>query len=105
MARQAVEQGISTIVATPHHNSKLVELNNSLQKPGIPLHMQMLEANLVHFIASDAHNVTTRDSKIKEAYELIEKIWTGVCVLFEGKCALYTRWTIYCEQNASANQA
>ena len=190
MARQAVEQGISTIVATPHHNSKyennkemimprVVELNNSLQKAGIPLQiipgqecriygelieglqkgelltindsgkymlvefssssvpmyaeqllynvqfegivpiivhpernqklisepdmiyeyvekgilmqvtaasvvgafgkkvqkfcMQMLEANLVHFIASDAHNVTTRDSKMKEAYDLIEK--------------------------------
>lgn len=35
--------------------------------------MQMLESNLVHFIASDAHNTTTRDNRMKEAYEMIAK--------------------------------
>lgn len=34
---------------------------------------QMIEANLVHIIASDAHNVTTRNFHLKEAYEKMEK--------------------------------
>jgi len=33
----------------------------------------LIEADLTHFIASDAHNVSTRGSKMKEASELIEK--------------------------------
>ncbi|MGN1402178.1 MAG: tyrosine-protein phosphatase [Bacillus sp. (in: firmicutes)] len=35
--------------------------------------LQMVEANLVHFIASDAHNTSGRDFKMKEAFEVIEK--------------------------------
>lgn len=34
---------------------------------------QILEANLTHFVASDAHNITTRSFHLREAYELIEK--------------------------------
>jgi protein-tyrosine phosphatase len=33
----------------------------------------VIEANLTHFIASDAHNVTTRPFRMQEAYEMIEK--------------------------------
>jgi protein-tyrosine phosphatase len=33
----------------------------------------LIEANLTHFIASDAHNVTTRPFRMQEAYEVIEK--------------------------------
>lgn len=35
--------------------------------------LQLMEANLVHFIASDAHNTTSRTFRIREAYETIEK--------------------------------
>jgi protein-tyrosine phosphatase len=34
---------------------------------------QLVEANLVHFIASDAHNVTSRAFHLGQAYDLIEK--------------------------------
>ena len=34
---------------------------------------QLIEANLTHFIASDAHNVTTRSCKMAQAIELLEK--------------------------------
>ncbi|UPO87344.1 CpsB/CapC family capsule biosynthesis tyrosine phosphatase [Niallia sp. Man26] len=34
---------------------------------------QLIEANLTHFIASDAHNTTTRTFKMSQAYDEIEK--------------------------------
>lgn len=34
---------------------------------------QIIEANLAHFIASDAHNTTTRGFNMKESYQEIEK--------------------------------
>lgn len=34
--------------------------------------MQLIEANLTHFIASDAHNTSNRSFKMQEAFELIE---------------------------------
>ncbi|WP_423188931.1 tyrosine-protein phosphatase [Alkalibacterium sp. f15] len=34
---------------------------------------ELIEANLVHFIASDAHNTTNRSFHMKEAYELLAK--------------------------------
>ena len=34
---------------------------------------QLIEANLVHFIASDAHNVGSRSFHMKEAYQKLEK--------------------------------
>ncbi len=34
---------------------------------------QLIEANLVHFIASDAHNTTTRGFYMEEAYDIIGK--------------------------------
>lgn len=37
------------------------------------LSKQLIEANLVHFIASDAHNVTNRSFHMKEAYDLLAK--------------------------------
>jgi protein-tyrosine phosphatase len=35
--------------------------------------IQLLENNLTHFVASDAHNVDTRKFKLREAYEVVEK--------------------------------
>lgn len=34
---------------------------------------QLIEANLVHFIASDAHNISSRSFHMKEAYRKLEK--------------------------------
>src|SRR5699024_294677 len=34
---------------------------------------QLIDANLVHFLASDAHNVTSRKFYMKEAFEKLEK--------------------------------
>ncbi|WP_192986660.1 tyrosine-protein phosphatase [Carnobacterium mobile] len=34
---------------------------------------QLVEANLVHFIASDAHNISSRSFHMKEAYRKLEK--------------------------------
>jgi protein-tyrosine phosphatase len=36
---------------------------------------QLLEANLTHFIASDAHNTTSRGFKMDEAYGVVEKVF------------------------------
>ncbi len=33
----------------------------------------MIEANLAHIIASDAHNTTTRAFHMREAYDVIQK--------------------------------
>lgn len=35
--------------------------------------LQLMEANLAHFIASDAHNTTTRPFRMREAYDAINK--------------------------------
>jgi protein-tyrosine phosphatase len=35
--------------------------------------LQLIEANLTHFVASDAHNTTSRGFKMVEAYDAIEK--------------------------------
>lgn len=44
---------------------------------------QLIEANLVHFIASDAHNVTSRAFHLGHAYDLIEKQYgTDMVYLF-----------------------
>ncbi|WP_034549704.1 tyrosine-protein phosphatase [Carnobacterium funditum] len=37
------------------------------------LSKQLIEANLVHFIASDAHNISTRSFYMKDAYQKLEK--------------------------------
>ncbi|PJN89259.1 tyrosine-protein phosphatase [Bacillus sp. mrc49] len=35
--------------------------------------MQLIEANLTHFISSDAHNITSRSFKMNEAFDVIER--------------------------------
>ncbi|WP_423800060.1 tyrosine-protein phosphatase [Neobacillus sp. SAB-20_R2A] len=35
--------------------------------------LQLVEANLTHFIASDAHNVKSRTFKLREAFDIIQK--------------------------------
>jgi protein-tyrosine phosphatase len=44
--------------------------------------LQMIEANLAHFIASDAHNTTNRAFHMREAYGVIEKEFGAGAVYF-----------------------
>jgi len=42
---------------------------------------QLIEANLVHFIASDAHNVKNRPFRLREAYDTIRKEY-GINIVY-----------------------
>lgn len=61
-----IEQGVlSQITAssvTGHFGKKIQKLS-----------FKMIENHLTHFVASDAHNVTSRAFKMKEAFEIIEE--------------------------------
>lgn len=50
---------------------------------------QLIEANLTHFIASDAHSTRTRTFKLREAYDSIQnKYGNELVYLFEDNAAL-----------------
>lgn len=72
-----VEQGVlSQITAssvTGHFGKKIQKLS-----------FKMIENHLTHFVASDAHNVTSRAFKMKEAFEIIEDSYgSGVSRMFQ----------------------
>jgi protein-tyrosine phosphatase len=51
--------------------------------------MQLIEANLTHFIASDAHNISGRSFKMRDAFDVIEKkCGTNIVYMFEENAAL-----------------
>lgn len=51
--------------------------------------LQLVDANLTHFIATDAHNVTNRTFKMREALSIIERGYGNELVYyFEGNAAL-----------------
>ncbi|MGG1678261.1 tyrosine-protein phosphatase [Neobacillus sp. NRS-1170] len=51
--------------------------------------LQLIEANLTHFIASDAHNTSSRTFKMREAFDMIQKKYGNELVyLFEENAAL-----------------
>jgi len=52
---------------------------------------QLIEANLTHFIASDAHNTSTRGFHLKEAYDVIEKEYGIDFMYFFMENAAYLR--------------
>ncbi|MBD8069408.1 tyrosine-protein phosphatase [Bacillus sp. PS06] len=87
-------QGLTPIIVHPERNSEIMEnpaLLYNLVKKGACTQVtaasltghfgkkikkfsyQLIESNLTHFVASDAHNVTSRCFKMSEALELIEK--------------------------------
>ncbi|OKL37656.1 tyrosine protein phosphatase [Domibacillus mangrovi] len=47
-------------------------INGQFGKKIKQLSMQLIEANLTHFIASDAHNTTTRAFGLRQAYDAID---------------------------------
>ncbi|MFB5193657.1 tyrosine-protein phosphatase [Neobacillus sp. KR4-4] len=51
--------------------------------------MQLIDANLTHFIASDAHNTSNRTFKMREAFEMIQtKYGTDLVYLFQENAEL-----------------
>jgi protein-tyrosine phosphatase len=87
-------KGVIPIIAHPERNIEIVEHPDRLYqlvKRGVltqltassvsghfgknikKFSLQLIEANLVHFIASDAHNTTTRPFRMREAYNVIDK--------------------------------
>ena len=87
-------QGIQPILVHPERNSGIIEDPNILFKfieQGVlsqitassvtghfgkkiqKLTFQIIEHQLTHFVASDAHNVTSRAFKMREAFEIIEE--------------------------------
>ena len=86
--------GVKTVIAHPERNQELLEhpekLYNLVAKGALTqltassligyygkgirkFSQQLIEANLVHTIATDAHNTTTRTFNLSEAYEVIMK--------------------------------
>lgn len=87
-------KGITPIIAHPERNQELIENPNRLYTLVINgaltqvtasslignfgkkinhFCLQLIEHNLTHIIASDAHNITTRAFHLQEAYNIIEK--------------------------------
>jgi protein-tyrosine phosphatase len=87
-------KGVIPIIAHPERNIEIVEHPDRLYqlvKRGVltqltassvsghfgknikKFSLQLIEANLAHFIASDAHNTTKRPFRMREAYNVIDK--------------------------------
>jgi protein-tyrosine phosphatase len=87
-------KGIIPIIVHPERNAELIESPEKLYqlvKKGAcaqitaaslagkfgkkikKFSIDMIESNLVHFVASDAHNVKNRDFQMVEAYKVVEK--------------------------------
>lgn len=87
-------KGLTPVIVHPERNQELITSPNMLYqfvKKGVLTQVtaasvtggfgkkikkfsnQLIEANLTHFIASDAHNITTRSFKLRDAYDEIKK--------------------------------
>ncbi|MCP8967858.1 tyrosine-protein phosphatase [Ectobacillus ponti] len=87
-------EGVTPIIAHPERNTEIAEnpdvLYNLVEKGALAqvtaasvagefgkkikkLSLQMIEHQLVHVLASDAHNISNRSFKIKESNDVIEK--------------------------------
>lgn len=89
-------KGLTPIIAHPERNQQIIEQPNLLYqlinngalsqvtaasviggfgKKIKNFTLQLIEANLTHFIASDAHNLHNRNFKMTEAFDLIHSIY------------------------------
>ncbi|KUP04308.1 tyrosine protein phosphatase [Bacillus coahuilensis m2-6] len=96
-------QGITPVIVHPERNAELIErpsklydfVNNgaltqvtaasvagAFGKKIQKFSFDLVKANLTHFVASDAHNTTTRGFKMSEAFDLIEKKFGPDAVYF-----------------------
>ena len=98
-------KGLIPIIAHPERNAEIIERPNLLYdlvnkgalsqvtaasltggfgKKIKKFSMQLIEHNLTHMIASDAHNTTSRSFKLREAYDVLQKEFgTDVHYLFQ----------------------
>lgn len=95
-------QGVKPIIVHPERNKELMENPNILYelvrdgtltqitaasvagkfgKKIKKFSLQLIESNLTHFIASDAHNVTTRGFAMQEAHSVIKSAY-GTSLLY-----------------------
>lgn len=95
-------KGLAPVIVHPERNAELIEQPDKLYKfvkNGAATQItaasysgyfgkkiqkftaDLIQANLTHFIASDAHNTTSRGFKMEEAYELVKKEF-GTDLLF-----------------------
>ncbi|ULT56786.1 tyrosine protein phosphatase [Neobacillus drentensis] len=103
-------KGLTPIIVHPERNSELIErpelLYHLVEKGALTqvtasslcgyfgkniksFSNQIIEANLTHFIASDAHNITNRTFKMIEAFDLInEKYGLDYVYLFKENAEL-----------------
>jgi len=103
-------KGLTPIIVHPERNAELIErpdvLYNLVEKGALTqvtasslcgyfgkkiknFSIQLIENNLTHFIASDAHNVINRSFKMEEAFEFIEsKFGTDYVYLFKENAEL-----------------
>jgi protein-tyrosine phosphatase len=111
-------EGLTPVIVHPERNTELVERPDKLYKlvqNGAATQLtasslvgyfgkniqkfsqQMIEANLTHFIASDAHNIKNRSFKMEEALSFIEKKYgiDSVYYLTENAEMLVNNKTIY----------
>lgn len=86
-------KGLIPVIAHPERNAEIIENPDRLYelvKKGVltqltaasvsghfgknikKFSLQLIEANLAHFIASDAHNTTSRPFRLQEAYDVID---------------------------------
>ena len=91
-------KGITPIIVHPERNSQIIEnpeilyhlvnegaatqvtagsVSGQFGKKIQKFSLDLIEANLTHFIASDAHNVSTRSFKMVDAFEQIDKKFGG----------------------------
>ncbi|MDQ1143756.1 protein-tyrosine phosphatase [Bacillus sp. SORGH_AS 510] len=103
-------KGLIPVIVHPERNQEIIEnpeiLYNLVQKGALSqvtagslignfgkkiqkFSFQLVEANLTHFIASDAHNTRSRTFKMREAYDLIQaKYGNELVYLFEENAEL-----------------
>lgn len=98
-------QGITPIIVHPERNQELMErpdllyqfvkngtltqvtaasVAGSFGKKIMKFSHQLIDANLTHFVSSDAHNVSTRSFKMIEAFDTIEKKY-GLDLVYQYK--------------------
>jgi protein-tyrosine phosphatase len=111
-------QGMIPVIAHPERNAELIEhpdlLYQFVKKGALTqltassvaghfgkkikqFSLQMIEANLAHFIASDAHNTTNRTFHMREAYKTLAKEFgsQAVYIFQENAELLIKNQTVY----------
>src|SRR5204863_234109 len=67
MAEMAISDGITHVVATPHSSNEYRFDFAAVRRTALA----WITRGLVHFVASDAHNLTSRPHKLRAAYDVV----------------------------------